>query len=88
LGQLIATDTAADTGGVTLSLSVPGIHSIQFAGRSVAVDDFTFNPVEAVPEPTTGVLFAGIGLGAVWFRQRRRGISMAFMLMKLKKLNR
>jgi hypothetical protein len=87
LGQLIATDTATDTGGVTLSLSVPGIHSIQFAGTSVAVDDFTFNSVAAVPEPTTGVLFAGIGFGAIWLRQRRRGISMAFMLMKLKRLN-
>ena len=53
--QLIATDTAADLGGTTLSVSAPGIHSVEFLGThnydGVGLDDFTFHSVTPVGGP-------------------------------------
>jgi hypothetical protein len=46
-GNLITSSTTADVGGATLSVSAPGIHSVQFLGTQdeggVALDDLTFN---------------------------------------------
>ena len=48
-GHLIASFTTTDDGGETLSVSAPGIHSVQFLGTNdnagVALDDLTFNRV-------------------------------------------
>ena len=56
-GVLIATYTAPDFYGPTLQVSAPGIHSVQFIGTidadGAAMDDFMFNSVVAVPEPST-----------------------------------
>jgi len=75
-GILIGSATAVDTGPVgvalTLQVSTPGIHSVQFFGTngeggSVAFDDLRFNT--PVPEPATLSL---LGLGSlVWLRKRR-----------------
>lgn len=69
-GQLIASDSALDTGGVTLSISTNGIHSVKFKGSSVAIDDFSFNPVSPIPEPATASLFGGVAIGVLWIRRR------------------
>jgi hypothetical protein len=68
-GKLIDSFTTNDTGGVTLTVSAPDIHSVQFLGTmdqdGVALDDFTFNsvgPLSAVPEPASVVL---VGIGAI-----------------------
>jgi hypothetical protein len=80
--QLIATFTTADIGGETLSVAVPGIHSVQFLGSlgdipGVAVDDFTFNSVTvAVPfKPSiwANLIFGFLGLG--WMAYRRKNQS-------------
>jgi len=51
-GTMIGSNTVADAGGETLSVTVPGIHSVEFlgsdSGDGVAIDDFTFNPVTPV----------------------------------------
>ena len=67
-GNVIASDTQPDTGGATLSVSIPGIHSVRYINNgSVGIDDFTFNePIAvAVPEPSTFALMllalAGVG---------------------------
>jgi hypothetical protein len=67
--KLIDSFTTNDTGGVTLTVSAPGIHSVQFLGTmdqdGVALDDFTFNtvgPLSAIPEPSSMVL---VGIGAI-----------------------
>src|SRR5262249_21331929 len=49
-GQLLATTSAIDINGPTLSLSVPGIHSINILGSSsTAFDDLTFSQLYAAP---------------------------------------
>jgi hypothetical protein len=56
-GNEIGTAVADDTGGQTWAISVPGIHSVRWDGSSspadagIALDDFSFNPVQAIPEP-------------------------------------
>jgi hypothetical protein len=67
--RLIASMTTIDSGGETLTLSKPGIHSVQFLGThdgdGVVVDDFTFNTVTpAIPEPSHA-LFLAAGLAAL-----------------------
>ena len=83
-GQLIASVTVVDIGGETLSIAIPGIHSVQFLGSlgdvpGVAVDDFTFNSVTPVPEPSTWAMmilgFAGVGFMA--YRRRSKPALMA-----------
>ncbi len=73
-GNLIATYTVPDLGGPTLHVSVPGIHSVQFIGTvdsdGAAIDNFTFDPVVPIPEPSMAAL-ALIG-GAVLFLRGRR----------------
>jgi hypothetical protein len=49
-GVLIGTDTEPDiSGGLTLSISVPGIHSVRIteAQANIAFDDLTFDPPKA-----------------------------------------
>jgi hypothetical protein len=86
--HLIASMTTIDSGGETLTLSKPGMHSVVFLGThdgdGVVVDDFTFNPVTpAIPEPSHA-LFIAVGLAAlvslcVW-RSRCRNYTVVFTL--------
>ena len=76
-GGFLGTFTAPDvTGGLTLSLSVPGIHSVQISETSatIAFDNLSFNPVTSVPEPASLMLLgAGLaGLG-IWRRKAGKG---------------
>jgi RHS repeat-associated protein len=49
-GQLLATTSAVDVGGETLTLATPGIHSIKVLGTSTtAFDDLTFAQLDAAP---------------------------------------
>ena len=49
-GQLLATTSAVDMNGPTLSLAAPGIHSIKILGTSTtAFDDLTFAQLYAAP---------------------------------------
>ena len=72
-GTLIATYSVPDQGGPTLQVSAPGIHSVQFIGTvdadGAAMDDFMFNSVVAVPEPSTISLTI---IGALFLRGIRR----------------
>jgi len=62
-GNLIAFFTTTNVGGETLSVSAPGIHSVQFLGtedhHGVALDDLTFNSVT----PTTSQNVVGTVTG-------------------------
>ena len=62
-GNLIVSFTTTNVDGVTLSVSAPGIHSVQFIGtedeHGVALDDLTFNsvtPANSLPPPTPNVV--------------------------------
>ena len=74
-GNLLATSTAPDSNGPTLQVSMPGIHSVQFIGTvdadGAAIDNFIFNPVVPVPEPST-VSLTLIGAAALLLRIKRR----------------
>jgi hypothetical protein len=79
-GALLATVSAPDAGGTTLSYNGANIHSVEFTSTSatVAFDDFQFGdvsavPNEVVPEPSAIALFSGgvLLLGAI--ARRRRG---------------
>jgi hypothetical protein len=54
-GVLVDSDQAFDAPGVTLTVTAPGIHRVEFLGThdwcGVALDDLTFNPVGG-PTPT------------------------------------
>lgn len=75
-GNLVATDTHPDHNGTTLIVvsSTYNIHRIEFLGSlteqdGVAVDNFQFNEVTPVPEPTT---LAVLGIGSFLIARRRR----------------
>jgi hypothetical protein len=60
-GNLITSFTTTNVGGEALSISAPGIHSVQFLGtedtHGVALDDLTFNSVTpAVPNDVGGTV--------------------------------
>jgi hypothetical protein len=64
-GNLIASFTTTDDGGATLSVSAPGIHSVQFLGTQdvvggVALDDLTFNRVTPAGPPHVGGAITGV----------------------------
>jgi len=73
-GHLITSFVTPDDSGATLHVSAAGIHSVQFIGTmdstGAAVDDFTFNPVVAVPEPSTISLLL-VGGAALWYAVHR-----------------
>jgi hypothetical protein len=79
-GELIGSDSELDTGGQTMSISVPGIHSVRFSGVAqpdtgiggVALDDFGFNEVTVVPEPASGVLLVALVAGGAMLPRRRK----------------
>jgi hypothetical protein len=65
-GHFITSVTVEDTGGATLSVTAPGIHSVQFLGTQdyggVALDDFTFNPVTSFLALVHGInAIGGVG---------------------------
>ncbi len=76
-GTLLGSTTAPDSGaGLTLTLSLPGIHSVILSQDSangvfdgtIGFDNLMFNSVTAVPEPSTsGLLILALAL----FRARR-----------------
>jgi len=73
-GALLASDTEFDNfGGTLLSCSVAGIHSVRFLGNgTTAIDDFTFNSVNAVPLPGAVLLgILGMGAGGLGLRRYR-----------------
>jgi hypothetical protein len=76
-GTPLGRATMVDDHPFTLSLSVPGIHSVRISegpsAQAAAFDDFTFNSaLIAVPEPSTWALLA-VGVGAsVVLRWSRR----------------
>jgi len=78
-GNPLATVSAPDsTTGLTLSLALPGIHSIRLTQSSassydgtIGFDNLQFDPVEPVPAPGA-ILLGTIGAGLVgWLRRRR-----------------
>lgn len=72
-GGFLGTFTAPDvTGGLTLSLSVPGIHSVRISETSatIAFDNLRFNPVTSVPEPAS-LMLLGAGLAAIGIWRRK-----------------
>lgn len=76
-GALLGTSTQIDSQPWTLSYSGAGIHSIRVSQApnafSAAFDDLTFNPLVAVPEPSSLALLSVGGLGiAGHFLIRRR----------------
>jgi hypothetical protein len=76
-GGFLGTFTAPDVaGGLTLSLSVPGIHSVRISETSatIAFDNLKFNPVTSVPEPAS-LMLLGAGLAAIgiWRRKVAKG---------------
>jgi hypothetical protein len=74
-GNEIGSEYALDGGGTTLSLSIPGIHSVVLTqtiqpGDNVAFDDLIFNKPVAIPEASSFVLISFTVLGAVLVRNR------------------
>ena len=78
---LIGSNSEPDTGGQTMKLSIPGIHSVRFSGvvapdggpGGAALDDFTFHTVTAaVPEPGTVAFVASASLLTVLLLSKRR----------------
>ena len=74
LGSVMVNDVA---GGLTLSLSVSGIHSVQISETfpTIAFDNLSFNPLTApVPEPAS-LMLLGAGLAAIviWRRKAAKG---------------
>jgi hypothetical protein len=63
-GGLLGSMTRLDNQPWTLSVANPGIHSVRISQAPVVLsaefDDFSFNPVVAVPEPSTALL-SGVG---------------------------
>ena len=73
LGNIVATDQEPESPGVTLSISHPGIHGVQIIGDgSTAFDDFTFNSVQIIPEPSAVTLMLLGGLSTVWLAAGHR----------------
>ncbi len=71
-GNLLTSYTTLDVGGETLQVSASGIHSVQFIGtdhrHGATVDNFSFDTVVPVPEPSTGALLlvAGAFFYGIW----------------------
>ncbi len=63
LGMVTASDSTA---GLTLALSIPGIQMVRISQDSpasgwdgtIALDNLTFNPLQAVPEPGSYAILA------------------------------
>jgi hypothetical protein len=77
-GALLGATTQIDSQPWTLSYSGPGIHSIRVSQApsafSAAFDDLTFNPLVAVPEPSTLALLStgGLSLAGLFLIRRRK----------------
>jgi PEP-CTERM motif len=72
-GNILATDQVLESPGVTLSISMPGIHGVQITGDgSTAFDNFTFNATQLVPEPSSAALIALGLVGLLRFALRRK----------------
>jgi hypothetical protein len=73
-GNVLATDQVLESPGVTLSISMPGIHGVQITGDgSTAFDNFTFNSTQLIPEPSSAVLAALGAFSLLRFALRRHG---------------
>lgn len=76
-GNLIASDTAIDTGGNAYTLSVPGIHEFRLhsAHGDVAYDNLVFDTPTAlstpgVPEPSSIALLAAPMIAAIVWKRK------------------
>jgi len=67
-GSVIATDSGAASSTLTV-ISVNQIHSIELSGGPFAFDEFTFEGLRPIPEPSSAVLF---GLACSCLALRRR----------------
>ncbi|MDH5570795.1 MAG: VPLPA-CTERM sorting domain-containing protein [Gammaproteobacteria bacterium] len=74
-GVLLGSDSHSNVAGHTFTLAYEGIHSVRFIGSgTIALDDFTFNPVvSAVPIPAAVWLFSSGLLGLVGVARRKKG---------------
>lgn len=78
--NLLSSVTTTDVGGETLQVSGPGIHSVQFIGTidssGATVDDFSFDTVVPVPEPSAGALLlvAGVFFCGIWRKNRHASV--------------
>jgi hypothetical protein len=72
-GVLLGTVSAIDSGGTTLSLTIPNIHRIRLTETisNVAWDDLTFNPLVPVPEPSSVILLALGSLALILINRSR-----------------
>ena len=79
-GTLIGSAAALDTGGIALTVALPGIRRAVISGAAlpggddggVGFDDLSFNPVTPVPEPdAVGAALAALGLSACGRRRIR-----------------
>jgi hypothetical protein len=76
-GALLQSFTTVNSGGPTLSVTAPGIHSVRFLGTidtaGAALDDFTFNPVEpaSIPEPSILTLLSVVAAGGAGLNRLR-----------------
>ena len=80
-GSLLDTHSVSDVGGQTLSVSAVGIHTVKFIGPDiqpygelggVGLDDFTFNPITPIPEPSTFILLTSAAAGMLCCLIRKR----------------
>jgi hypothetical protein len=71
-GALLALDERIDASGETLLVTTANIHRVHLIGSgSSAFDDFSFNELVPVPEPSTAIFFA-IALLTVTARIRKQ----------------
>jgi len=91
-GSSLTSHSISEADGATLTVSVPAIHSVKFIGPDIglcghggaAIDDFTFNPITPIPEPSTLVLLCTgvVGLAAGgWRRKSKLQIGVTLLLM-------
>ncbi|MGB5259534.1 MAG: VPLPA-CTERM sorting domain-containing protein [Gammaproteobacteria bacterium] len=74
-GALLGSTSANDiAGGLTLTLSIAGIHSIRLSETvaDIAFDDLTFNDVAPIPLPAAIWLFGSGLLGLIGIARRRK----------------
>lgn len=72
-GALLGSDSQTNVQGNTFILEYEGIHSVTFTGSgTIALDDFVFNEVTAVPVPAAVWLFGSGLLGLVGIARRKK----------------
>ena len=81
LGSMTAPDNFPRGTGAVLSISVAGIHSAKFfsSNATVGFDNFSFNDLNAVPEPATWIMMLmGFSLIGATMRRKRQKVQVSF----------